>query len=180
MPQAPKAPGARSAPDEFLSIFFAFQVNFEPVAPVVPVAPTGPVAPVWPVAPIRDTPVAPTAPRPGTSSISAPDRLARSLPLSAALGAAATRLLRLLCARLFRASLYRHRDAAVRYRGAFGTVYKGRLPLAPHDVAIKLLDVPSSIHDRCVLPDLFAEVPPASCVSICLYLYPYIYIYIYI
>jgi hypothetical protein len=99
---------------------------------------------------------------------------------AAALGAAATRLLRLLCARLFRASLYRHRDAAVRYRGAFGTVYKGRLPLAPHDVAIKLLDVPSSIHDRCVLPDLFAEVPPASCVSICLYLYPYIYIYIYI
>jgi hypothetical protein len=80
---------------------------------------------------------------------------------AAALGAAATRLLRLLCQRLFRASLYRHRDPAVRYRGAFGTVYKGRLPLAPHDVAIKLLDVPSSIHDRCVLPDLFAEVRPS-------------------
>ncbi|EGG14454.1 putative protein kinase [Cavenderia fasciculata] len=67
------------------------------------------------------------------------------------------RILKLLFNRLFHASPFK--DLKRVAKGAFGTVYKGYVA---HDegleVAVKLMPVPKSIHDRCVLHDIFTEI----------------------
>jgi protein-tyrosine phosphatase len=74
------------------------------------------------------------------------------------MGRDAFRLLKLLCTRLFRKDLYNdlHRLAI----GAYGTVYRCRLKpdCQTMSVAIKLMEVPKSIHDRCVIHDIFDEI----------------------
>eukprot|EP01087_Luapelamoeba_hula_P014048 TRINITY_DN4056_c1_g1_i1.p1 TRINITY_DN4056_c1_g1~~TRINITY_DN4056_c1_g1_i1.p1 ORF type:complete len:3194 (-),score=531.19 TRINITY_DN4056_c1_g1_i1:7-9588(-) len=42
--------------------------------------------------------------------------------------------------------------------GAYGSVYKCQLEHDKTDVAIKLMELPKSIHDRCVLHDIFTEI----------------------
>ncbi len=70
---------------------------------------------------------------------------------------AGQRLLKLLCTRLFDPSIYREQRLLA--RGAYGTVYSCRTGLAePKTVAIKILPVPNSISERCVLHDIFTEI----------------------
>ena len=68
------------------------------------------------------------------------------------------RLLKLLCTKLFRKDMYSdlHRLAI----GAYGTVYSCTVKpqCQSMNVAIKLMEVPKSIHDRCVLHDIFDEI----------------------
>jgi hypothetical protein len=42
------------------------------------------------------------------------------------------------------------------YKGAYGQVYAAKL--FDQEVAVKLMPVPKSIHDRCVLHDIFTEI----------------------
>lgn len=70
---------------------------------------------------------------------------------------AGQRLLKLLCTRLFDPSMYR--DQKLLARGAYGTVYSCTTGLAePKTVAIKILPLPKSISERCVLHDIFTEI----------------------
>lgn len=66
----------------------------------------------------------------------------------------AFRLLRLLSMRFFQPSLYKDLERIA--EGAYGTVYGAKL--LGDDVAVKLMAVPRSIHDRCVLHDIFTEI----------------------
>lgn len=68
------------------------------------------------------------------------------------------RLFKLLCVRLFRKEQYKHLEKIA--EGAYGTVYSCKLnpPCQNLEVAIKLMPVPKSIHDRCVLHGIFDEV----------------------
>lgn len=75
-------------------------------------------------------------------------------------GPAALVLLRLLVQKLFNPNTYSQRDPGVRFRGAFGTVYRCALPYLsdPGFVALKVIDLPSAVHDRSVLADLYTEI----------------------
>lgn len=43
--------------------------------------------------------------------------------------------------------------------GAYGIIFSCKTNLAhPHDVAIKQMDLPDSIYERCVLNDIFTEI----------------------
>ena len=73
---------------------------------------------------------------------------------------AGQRLLKLMCPQLFDLKLYNDgkdwRKLAV---GAYGTVYECKTNLEhPKSVAIKQMDLPSDIYDRCVLHDIFTEI----------------------
>lgn len=70
----------------------------------------------------------------------------------------AHRLLKLLCSSHFNPSRYANRDPDIRFRGAYGTVYKAYLPSEPFEVAVKIIDMPKTIHDPCTIADLFTEV----------------------
>jgi len=71
-------------------------------------------------------------------------------------GPNSVRLLKLLCVRLFDASLYTRGDRIG--AGSYGEVFKATIPFKPRDVAVKLTSIPKRIFDRCVLVDLFTEV----------------------
>ena len=73
---------------------------------------------------------------------------------------AGQRLLKLMIPQLFDLSLYNNgkdwRKLAV---GAYGTVYECKTNLVqPRSVAIKQMDLPADIYDRCVLHDIFTEI----------------------
>ena len=73
---------------------------------------------------------------------------------------AGIRLLKLLCPSLFDMSLYNNgkgwRKLAT---GAYGTVYECQTNFSrPQSVAIKQMDLPGSIYERCVLHDIFTEI----------------------
>ena len=68
------------------------------------------------------------------------------------------RLLKLLVDKLFQPLRYSNRDPAVRFRGAFGTVYRVVLPWEPFELALKVIELPKDIHAPCTLQDLFTEV----------------------
>lgn len=52
-----------------------------------------------------------------------------------------------------------YRDQKLLARGAYGTVYSCTTGLAePKTVAIKILPLPKSISERCVLHDIFTEI----------------------
>jgi serine/threonine protein kinase len=76
------------------------------------------------------------------------------------LGAGAERLLKLCCAALFNPELYRQRQRVA--RGAFAQVFRCTLPAmgeaSPATVALKLVDLPTSIHDPCAAYDLYGEL----------------------
>jgi serine/threonine protein kinase len=71
---------------------------------------------------------------------------------------AAHRLLKLLIVKLFQPSRYSNRDPKVRFRGAYGTVYRVLLPSEPFELAIKVVELPKDMHAPCTLQDLFTEV----------------------
>ena len=73
-------------------------------------------------------------------------------------GASAHRLLKLLVNKLFQPSRYCNRDANVRFRGAFGTVYRVMMPSEPFELAVKVMELPKDLHSPCTLQDLFTEV----------------------
>lgn len=70
------------------------------------------------------------------------------------------RLLRLLSRSAFEAS--RYRDLTFQTRGAYGAIYRAKAtdPTtgATEQVVIKSIEIPGSIYDRCVLPDVYGEV----------------------
>ncbi|KYQ93892.1 putative protein kinase [Tieghemostelium lacteum] len=67
------------------------------------------------------------------------------------------RLLKLLFNRLYHSNLFK--DLKRVAKGAYGTVYKGTLSNDEGlEIAAKLMPVPKSIHDRCVLYDIFTEI----------------------
>jgi len=67
------------------------------------------------------------------------------------------RILKLLFSRLYHSSLFK--DLKRVAKGAYGTVYKGTLGNDEGlEIAVKLMPVPKSIHDRCVLHDIFTEI----------------------
>ncbi|KAF2073302.1 hypothetical protein CYY_005379 [Polysphondylium violaceum] len=67
------------------------------------------------------------------------------------------RILKLLFSRLYHSSLFK--DLKRVAKGAYGTVYKGTLGNEEGlEIAVKLMPVPKSIHDRCVLHDIFTEI----------------------
>jgi len=72
--------------------------------------------------------------------------------------AAAHRLLKLLSVKLFQPSRYSNRDPKVRFRGAYGTVYRVMLPSEPFELAIKVVELPKDMHAPCTLQDLYTEV----------------------
>jgi hypothetical protein len=76
------------------------------------------------------------------------------------LGAGAVRLLKLCCRALFNPELYRQRERVA--RGAFAQVFRCTLPAmseaSPRTVALKLVDLPQSIHDPCAAYDLYSEL----------------------
>ena len=74
------------------------------------------------------------------------------------MGDAAHRLLKLLCSMQFNPARYSNRDPEIRFRGAYGTVYKAYLPSEPFEVAVKIIDMPKTIHDPCTMADIFTEV----------------------
>eukprot|EP00211_Chloroparvula_japonica_P005059 CAMPEP_0119120296 /NCGR_PEP_ID=MMETSP1310-20130426/1392_1 /TAXON_ID=464262 /ORGANISM="Genus nov. species nov., Strain RCC2339" /LENGTH=826 /DNA_ID=CAMNT_0007109765 /DNA_START=33 /DNA_END=2513 /DNA_ORIENTATION=- len=72
------------------------------------------------------------------------------------LGPAEFRLLKLMCVKIFDPKKYKNMiRLAV---GAFGVVYSADLPLLQQKVAVKQMDLPKRIHDRCVLHDIFTEI----------------------
>lgn len=74
------------------------------------------------------------------------------------MGEGAHRLLKLLCSKFFDPSRYENRDPDVRFRGAYGTVYKAFLPSEPFEVAVKVIDKPKNIYDPSMLSDIYTEV----------------------
>jgi hypothetical protein len=70
------------------------------------------------------------------------------------------RLLKLLCGQLFDLRTYSNgQDWEKIATGAYGTVYEVETQLSePRVVAIKQMDFPSSIYERCVLHDIFTEI----------------------
>eukprot|EP00727_Mastigamoeba_balamuthi_P012987 m51a1_g8310 putative protein kinase (2055) ;mRNA; f:75379-83383 len=82
-------------------------------------------------------------------------------------GDAPFRLLKLLSKRFFDTEMYR--DLKKLAAGAYGTVYQCKLehsasksqngiPEPNRDLVVKLMHLPGTIHDRCVLHDIFTEV----------------------
>ena len=73
---------------------------------------------------------------------------------------AGQRLLKLMCPQLFDLSLYNNgKDWKKLAVGAYGVVYEARTNLeVPKTVAIKKMELPNDIHDRCVLHDIFTEI----------------------
>lgn len=73
---------------------------------------------------------------------------------------AGQRLLKLMCPSLFDLGLYNNgKDWQKLAEGAYGTVYQCKMNLAePKYVAIKQMNLPSAIHDRSVLHDIFTEI----------------------
>lgn len=70
---------------------------------------------------------------------------------------AGQRLLKLLCGAFFDST--RYKGWAKIASGTYGTVYECKTGLAsPETVAIKKMEVPKSIYDRCVLHDIFSEI----------------------
>lgn len=70
---------------------------------------------------------------------------------------AGQRLLKLLCIALSDMSIYTDRKKIG--KGAYGHVYECNTNLAePHTVAVKEAKLPTAIHDRCVLFDIFTEI----------------------
>jgi serine/threonine protein kinase len=68
-----------------------------------------------------------------------------------------TRLLKLLCKKMLNVSIYSGWDKLA--TGAYGTVYKCQTCLVePKVVAIKRMNFPQSIYERCVLHDIFSEI----------------------
>lgn len=69
-------------------------------------------------------------------------------------------MLKLLCPSLFDLHLYGDRKDWIKLAsGAYGTVYEVELSMSePKYVAIKKMDLPQSIYDRCVLHDIFTEI----------------------
>ena len=66
------------------------------------------------------------------------------------------RLLKLLCCRLFRPDpVYRSKQRIG--MGRYGKVYECRLA-SGQQIALKLFDMPRTIHDDCVLFDVFTEI----------------------
>ncbi|CAL8469507.1 g9048 [Coccomyxa elongata] len=80
------------------------------------------------------------------------------LAAAARIGPAAVRLLRLLCSSLFQPALYSHRRRLA--RGAYAQVYESSFTETGvrEEVALKVIDFPSSIHDPCYQVDVFSEV----------------------
>eukprot|EP00026_Physarum_polycephalum_P001048 Phypoly_transcript_01049.p1 GENE.Phypoly_transcript_01049~~Phypoly_transcript_01049.p1 ORF type:complete len:1112 (+),score=220.65 Phypoly_transcript_01049:278-3613(+) len=74
-----------------------------------------------------------------------------------AMGTPYFRLLKLLFVKIFNPLLYDDLERVA--TGAYGTVYKTKLiHKEDTDIAVKLMAVPKSIHDRCVLHDIFTEI----------------------
>lgn len=76
------------------------------------------------------------------------------------LGRGAMIFLKLICKKLFQSSLYQNKIKRIGV-GAYGTVYKCKLPFEHagiSTVAAKMMEVPKSIHSRCVLHDIFSEI----------------------
>lgn len=73
---------------------------------------------------------------------------------------AGQRLLKLLCPSLFDITLYNNGENWNKLaEGAYGTVYECTTNLdEPKTVAIKKMNLPNSIYDRCVLHDIFTEI----------------------
>jgi hypothetical protein len=67
-------------------------------------------------------------------------------------------LLKLMSTTHFNPNRYSNRDPDIRFRGAYGTVYKAYLPSEPFVVALKVIDMPKTIHDACTIGDIFTEV----------------------
>jgi hypothetical protein len=67
-------------------------------------------------------------------------------------------LLKLMSSTHFNPNRYSNRDPDIRFRGAYGTVYKAYLPSEPFVVALKVIDMPKTIHDACTIGDIFTEV----------------------
>lgn len=84
--------------------------------------------------------------------------LPRLLARESARGGAAHRLLKLLIVKLFQPARYSNRDPKVRFRGAYGTVYRVLLPSEPFELAVKVIELPKDIHAPCTLQDLYTEV----------------------
>jgi serine/threonine protein kinase len=77
-------------------------------------------------------------------------------PLLAANARGTTRLLKLLCEKLFNPPAFTRRARIG--RGRFGTVYLATAPSCAEPLAVKLVDVPSSIHEHCMLYDVYTEI----------------------
>jgi len=91
---------------------------------------------------------------PSNSSVVAP-----LLEWSRGLGEGGPRLMRLLCRCLFNGSLYTKRSRIA--RGAFAQVLRAEAPALGHDsagVALKVTDLPATVHDGHALVDVFSEV----------------------
>lgn len=81
-----------------------------------------------------------------------PELVERSLEMKEG----AYRMLKLLTNRLFSPEQYQHmKRIAI---GAYGTVYKCTVGSENLNVAVKLMELPKSIWDRCVLHDIFTEI----------------------
>jgi hypothetical protein len=65
-----------------------------------------------------------------------------------------------MCPQLFDLSLYNNgKDWKKLASGAYGVVYESKTNLVhPKSVAIKQMDLPAGISDRCVLHDIFTEI----------------------
>jgi serine/threonine protein kinase len=73
---------------------------------------------------------------------------------------AGQRLLKLMCPQLFDLGLYNNgRDWKKLAVGAYGVVYECSTNVKdPSSVAIKKMDLPVDVYDRCVLHDIFTEI----------------------
>ncbi|KAL6064721.1 NEK protein kinase [Balamuthia mandrillaris] len=72
------------------------------------------------------------------------------------LGTSPFRLLKLLCKQLYDTSIFKNMQRIG--LGTYGSVYRAYLESEKMEVAVKLMQVPKSIHDRCVLHDIFTEI----------------------
>ncbi len=71
------------------------------------------------------------------------------------LGTPQFRLLKLLVTQLFQRSFYKDLEQIA--KGAYGVVYRSRVE-KDRTVAVKLMGLPNTVFDRCVLHDIFTEV----------------------
>jgi hypothetical protein len=71
------------------------------------------------------------------------------------LGTPQFRLLKLLVTQLFQRSFYKDLEQIA--KGAYGVVYRSRVE-RDKTVAVKLMSLPNTVFDRCVLHDIFTEV----------------------
>ncbi|KAK3247711.1 hypothetical protein CYMTET_42796 [Cymbomonas tetramitiformis] len=87
-----------------------------------------------------------------------PELLARAQ----AQGSGAVRMLKLTCKALFQPNLYKQDHRERMARGAYAQVFRCKVPalgpMSPESVALKLVDLPQSIHDQCMAYDLFGEI----------------------